>query len=117
MTKDVARAAHTIDVIDRILVTPGFGNRDIFVTVCYNVWRFLIETGDNDRAARYKQIALSVNLETSCYPLYWKVRFGFLSECEEKFGFLLRRKYHPDYLSHWQIDLDGLDVLKVEHAR
>jgi hypothetical protein len=114
LREDISHAAHTIDVIDRVLAAPCFGNRDIFVTVCYNVWRFLKDTDQPEKAARYKEVALSVNLETSCYPSYWKVRFGLELSAEPQFDFLLRLKFHPDYLSHWLIDLDGLDVLKEE---
>jgi hypothetical protein len=33
LTGDTGRAIHSIEIIDRILDAPGFGNRDIFVTV------------------------------------------------------------------------------------
>jgi len=114
--EDSDNALHVIEVIDRILADPGFGNRDIFVTVCYNVWAFLKDIRRFEKADHYKQIAFSVNLETSCYPDYWNKRFGMVGKAESKYDFLLRRKYHPDYLSHWLIDIDGLTVLKEESA-
>jgi hypothetical protein len=36
---------------------------------------------------------------------------------ESKFEFLLRFKYHPEYLSHWVIDLDGLAALKARFVQ
>lgn len=117
LTNDELNAIHIIEVIDRILAAPGFGNRDIFVTVCYNVWKFLNDIGQSAKAAYYEEIALSVNLNKSCYPDYWKKRFGLQSEADPKFDFLLRLKYHPDYLSHWLIDIDGLNALKEESAQ
>jgi hypothetical protein len=33
---------------------------------------------------------------------------------DAKFDFLLKFKYHPEYLSHWVIDLDGLVELKAK---
>ncbi len=110
---DVERGNHTINVIDRILGAPGFGNRDIFVTVCFNVWRFCFETGQTDKASRFRTVALNIGLENTCYSNYWRVRFGLKSSAEPAFDFLLQHKYHPEYLSHWLIDLEGLNVLKV----
>jgi len=108
---DVERGNHTINVIARILEAPGFGNRDIFVTVCFNVWRFCSETGQLDKANRFRSIALAIGLENSCYSDYWGVRFGLRASAESAFDFLLQQKYHPEYLSHWLIDLEGLRVL------
>jgi hypothetical protein len=108
---DIEQGNHTINVIARILEAPGFGNRDIFVTVCFNVWRFCAETGQLDKAKRFRSIALTIGLENSCYSNYWGVRFGFKASAEPAFDFLLQQKYHPEYLSHWLIDLEGLRVL------
>jgi hypothetical protein len=110
---DIDRGNHTIDVIERILAAPGFGNRDIFVTTCYNVWRFCLDTAQPEKAERFKSIALSTGLERNCYPNYWAVRFGLKAQAESEFDFLLRHRFHPDYLSHWLIDLEGLNVLKA----
>jgi hypothetical protein len=114
---DVERGNHTVSVIDRILDAPGFGNRDIFITVCFNVWRFCVETGQSDKANRFRSIALGVGLENSCYPNYWSVRFGLQSSVEPAFDFLLQHKYHPEYLSHWLIDLEGLNVLRARDGQ
>ncbi len=114
LTGDSAHAIHTIEVIDQILAAPIFGNRDIFITVCFNIWRYYLDAKQPKKAVRYKEIALSVNLAASCYPSYWKFRFELEKTAEAKFNFLLRHKYHPNYLSHWLIDLEGLDVLKEE---
>ena len=114
---DIERGNHTINVINRILDAPGFGNRDIFVTVCFNVWRFCVETGQSDKASRFKSIALTMGLENRCYSNYWNVRFGLRTSAEPAFDFLLQRKYHPEYLSHWLIDLEGLNVLRARDER
>jgi hypothetical protein len=114
---DTGRASQTIEVIDRILAAPGFGNRDIFVTVCFNIWRFCLETSDTNRATRFRSIALTVGLENTCYSNYWKVRFGLQSSAETAFDFLLRQQYHPEYLSHWLVDLEGLNVLKAAEGQ
>ncbi len=113
LKSDYQRGNHTIDIIDRILDAPGFGNRDIFVTVSFNVWRFCVETGQLDRADKFKSVALDIGLENTCYPNYWAVRFGLKASAEPAFDFLLQHKYHPEYLSHWLIDLEGLSVLKA----
>jgi hypothetical protein len=114
---DQVRAMHQIEAIDRILTNPRFGNRDIFVSVSYNVWRFLSDIGEPDAAARYRDLALSIGLEITGNGDYWSMRFGLAEECAAKFEFLLTHRFHPSYLSHWLIDLDGLDVLKGEPAQ
>jgi hypothetical protein len=110
---DKERGNQVVDAIDRILRAPGFGNHDIFVTVCYNVWRFCLASGQPEKASRFKSIALQVGLENACYSKYWNVRFGFQTSAEPAFSFLLQHRYHPEYLSHWLVDLEGLCVLKV----
>jgi hypothetical protein len=111
---DVERADHVVEVMERILAAPGFGNRDIFVTVSFNVWRYCIEAGHAERASYWKSIAMKVGLENTCYSNYWMVRFGLKKSAEPAFDFLLKQKYHPEYLSHWLIDLEGLKLLKGE---
>jgi hypothetical protein len=114
---DVERANHAVELIDRILAAPGFGNRDVFVTVSFNVWRFYLETKQAGKAQRWKAIAMKVGLENTCYPNYWMVRFGLKQSAEPAFDFLLQHRYHPEYLSHWLIDLEGLNVLKAEYKQ
>ena len=117
LSGDLAQAVHCAEVIERILAAPGFGNRDIFWTVCFNVWSFFREIGNKEMAERFRSITLTLDLNDSCYPDYWKARFGLASKAGSDFDFMMRFKYHPEYLSHWVIDLEGLSVLKAKHVQ
>lgn len=114
MLGDMEHANHCISVMEKILAAPGFGNRDIFITVCYNIWRFYADAKQPVQSRRYRDIALSIDLDASCYSSYWKARFGLEKIAEPKFDFFMSHRYHPDYLSHWLIDLEGLNGLKEE---
>jgi hypothetical protein len=114
---DIAKATHCAEIIDQILEAPAFGNRDVFWTVCFNAWSFFVEVGNFERAEWFRSIPRSLGINDWCYQQYWDVRFGQAKNAEPEFTFLLHHKYHPEYLSHWLIDLEGLAVLKAEYAR
>jgi hypothetical protein len=114
---DITRATHCAAVIEDILRAPGFGNRDVFWTTCFNAWAFFAEIGDVHRAEEFKNVAFAQDINECCYQSYWRVRFGLDVAAESKFEFLLRFKYHPEYLSHWVIDLDGLAALKARFVQ
>jgi hypothetical protein len=109
---DLSRARHCANIIEGILEAPGFGNRDVFWTACYNVWRLFVEIGNTERAEHFKVLPISLGIEDTSYQQYWNVRFGRGTEVEPDFQYLLQFDYHPEYLSHWLIDLEGLNVLK-----
>lgn len=117
LQKDFNQASHCAGIIESILKSPDFGNRDVFWTVCFNVCGFFEEIGDSGNSEKFKSLLLNLDLKDSCYENYWKVRFGFGDYAEPEFDFLLRFNYHPAYLSHWVIDFEGLSVLKAEHGR
>lgn len=117
LSKNVSEAIHCADVIERILKSPGFGNRDVFWTVCYNAWSFFNEIGDVERAKEFRSILSPLNIEESCYGGYWKARFGLTAKADPQFDFLMQIKFHPEYLSHWVIELEGLASLKATTAQ
>jgi hypothetical protein len=117
LSGETDRAARCAEVIEDILAAPGFGNQDVFWTTCFNAWAFFSEVGNNERAEAFRAKAFAIDLAGCCYQSYWKVRFGLVSGPAAGFDFLLQFKYHPEYLSHWVIDLEGLSVLKAVPAR
>lgn len=115
--KDYIQASHCATIIESILRAPDFGNRDVFRTVCFNVCGFFDEFGEPENSERFKSLLSSLSLKDSCYENYWKVRFGLAESAEPEFDFLLKFKYHPAYLSHWVIDLEGLMRLKAKRGQ
>ncbi len=113
---DHLRARHCAEIMDASIAAPTFGNRDVFLTACYNVWQFFLEIGEFERAEHFRAIPLTLDIDSMCYPTYWRRRFGFVDTAAPEFDFLLKFKYHPEYLSHWVIDLEGLDLLKAKSA-
>jgi hypothetical protein len=114
---DSGSAAHCAEIIRDILAEPAFGNRDVFWTVCFNAWSFFVDIGDLERAQWFKSLPASLGLQDLCYERYWNMRFHGVEGVEPEFNYLLKFKYHPEYLSHWIIDLEGLAVLKAKSAQ
>jgi hypothetical protein len=108
-TKD---ALDRIAQIEKILSAPGFGNRDIFLTASYNVWAFLKEIGREDEAKMFLDRFASVQVAALDYSDYWEFRFGRTTSVNPKYNHLLKFKYHPEYLSHWLVDLDAMRDLR-----
>jgi hypothetical protein len=113
---DMARAEHCADVIGAILTAPNFGNRDVFWTTCFNAWSFFSSIGNMKRAEEFRAIPPSASADCGSYSDYWKFRFGESSTVPAGFEYLAQFRYHPEYLSHWLIDHDGLAELKAESA-
>jgi hypothetical protein len=117
LSGNFSQAIHCADVIERILHAPGFGNRDVFWTTCFNAWSFFNDIGDVERSNRFKSIPLFLDIDKCCYASYWKARFGINDHAGPEFDFLMQFKYHPEYLSHWLIDFEGLSLLKGVSAQ
>ena len=117
LSDQVANALHCTEIIADILAAPRFGNRDIFWPACFNAWRFFTDKGKSDQAERFRNISFALESDNSNYQLYWNARFGLLAAPPPEFTFLMQFKYHPEYLSHWLIDQEGLSVLKAKRAR
>ena len=114
LAAEIDQALHATDVIARILDAPGFGNRDVFWPACFNCWRFLVEAGEEARAERFRALPFEEASGNTGYHQYWNVRFDLDSTAPEEFDFLMRFKYHPEYLSHWVIDTEGFGALTTE---
>ncbi len=108
--------SEAIDCIERmltILKDPTFGDRDIFWGASFNAMQIFKHGGQIERAEEMKLLPKSM-IRTQVYPSYWEYRFGFRSDIDDKYDYLLNFQYHPLYLSHWLIDLEGLKLLKQE---
>jgi hypothetical protein len=114
LLRDFTHAIHCAEIMESILRAPAFGDRGVFWSTCFNAWKFFAEIGSNDRAEQFKAIPIALGFDDSSDESYWRARFGLAETAASEFDYLMRFKYHPEYLSHWLIDLEGLEVLKGE---
>jgi hypothetical protein len=101
-------ALHSVQLLEEIMRSPGFGNRDVFWTFTYNCWAFLRERGEAQRADGMMAFLDQIDIEQLDYEEYWNFRFGRAGRPASKYDHLLRYKYHPEYLSHWLVDADAI---------
>lgn len=97
-----------------ILENHAFADEDIYWPVCFNASTIFAAASDRER----QQLAFRYPTENarprSDAKTYWAFRFGSTSDVDEDFRFLASRRWHPVYLSHWIIDMEGLKLLKTE---
>jgi hypothetical protein len=105
-------ALESVERAIRIVKSPRFADRDVFWGVSFNL--------------RYVNVAMGLGLQAELDQLfgslkqhslqndYWQYRCGVTSSAPERFRHMLSKPYHPMFLSHWTIDVDGLRILKPE---
>lgn len=94
----------------RILVMPKFAERNVFWGAIFNL-RFV----DNQLALGRGNELDSLLTELQPHVLqdeYWQYRFKRSDSISERFSVMLSKPYHPLFLSHWTLDVDGLRTLK-----
>lgn len=109
---DLSAAGEIADKCRSLLREHDFADKDIYWPVSFNM-SVVYAALDDDKKRRS---ALAFPTEEGA-PLsedddYWRFRFG-MDEMEPLgHEYLLSRSWHPVYLSHWLIDLEGLCLLK-----
>jgi hypothetical protein len=94
----------------RIAAKPRFADRDVFWGVSFNM-RF----ADSRLTLAFGAELDRLFTELKPHSLqndYWQYRMGHASSVPERFHHMLTKPYHPMFLSHWAIDVDGLRALK-----
>jgi len=103
-------AAESTNRALRIATNPYFADRDVFWGVSFNL-QFV---------NAHLKLGHEVELELLFSQLrphslqndYWQYRRGFIGSSPSRYEHMLSKPYHPMFLSHWIIDVDGLRVLK-----
>jgi hypothetical protein len=109
-------ALHSVGLLEDTMRAPGFGNRDVFWTFTYNCWAYLRERGEDQRAGKMLAFLDQVAQEEIDYEEYWRFRFGRGQRPAAKYDHLLSHKFHPEYLSHWLVDVDAVrDARAIQH--
>ena len=109
--KDLARDA--VDRALRIAKSPAFADRDVFWGVSFNL-RYIDRTLDLGRREEIDTLFDQLRPH-SLQNEYWQYRSGRAASAPERFNFMLSKPYHPMFLSHWTLDVDGLRALRLEH--
>lgn len=95
----------------RILAAPKFAERNVFWGAIFNLGFVdgLLALGRRAELDR-----LSAELEPHVLQdEYWQYRFKRSESVSERFSVMLSKPYHPLFLSHWTLDVDGLRTLKL----
>jgi tetratricopeptide (TPR) repeat protein len=98
----------------RLLEAPAFSDTNVAWAVCFNAALVFRAAGLGDRSTAVLGLP---RIPPAVYQKYWDIRYGF-SDCgSDEFSHMLSLPYHPISLSHWLIDLEGLDTLKAAPPR
>jgi len=110
----VNHAREAVERALRIARSPKFADRDVFWGVSFNL--------------RYVDANLNLGLKSEILEAfgdlrphslqndYWQFRFGRVATVPERFQHMLTKPYHPMFLSHWTLDVDGLRTLSRESS-
>lgn len=112
--------SEAVDCVERmltILEAPDFADRNIFWGVGFTAMKVFQEAGHMERSDWARVISQEKASRSTTYHAYWEYRFGLRADAEPKFDYMLRFDYHPLFLSHWLIDLEGLMLLKTGSPR
>ncbi len=106
--RDVANEASERSL--RILAAPKFAERNVF-------WGAVFNLGFVDGLLALGRRAELDRLSAELQPHvlqdeYWQYRFKRSESVPERFSVMLSKPYHPLFLSHWTLDVDGLRTLK-----
>ena len=104
-----------IECVDKalgIIKHHDFADKDIYWPVCFNAWQILSAAGLIERATEALAFPRRDGRVVSVNPTYWAYQFGETMDVDDHYKFLASRPRHTLYLSHWLIDVDGLNLLK-----
>lgn len=103
-------ASEAIERALRIAEKPTFAERNVFWGVVFNL-RYVDNLLGFDHGAQLD--ALTTALQSHVLQNeYWQYRFKQTESAPVRFETMLAKPYHPMFLSHWTLDVDGLRTLK-----
>lgn len=96
-----------------ILDNHDFIDTNIYWPACFNISLVFSIVGNTEKSNEVRNIPIEKFGLRADDSAYWAFRFGVTSDIPESHRFLGGRDWHPVYLSHWLIDLEGLSLLKA----
>jgi tetratricopeptide (TPR) repeat protein len=110
--EELPSALECVDRILGILRHHDFADQDIYWPVCFNASRILAAAQLVNRSDEVLRFPREKGRQVTVNRGYWAYRYGEVTDLDGCYAFLASRRHHPLYLSHWLIDLDGLNLLK-----
>ncbi len=107
-------AAEAVDRALRIVKSPRFADRDVFWAASFNL-EYVDTVMGLGRQTELTEIFADLKPH-SLQNDYWQHRRGVAPSAPERFRHMLSKPYHPMFLSHWTIDVDGLRALNQAPA-
>jgi hypothetical protein len=107
-------AAEAVERALRITRNPRFADRDVFWGVSFNL-QYVNAAMELGRQAELDELFNDLKPH-SLQNDYWQYRRGLTPSAPDRFRHMLSKPYHPMFLSHWTIDVDGLRALSREPA-
>jgi len=111
--QSISEAVTCADKCMKILQQHDFADTNVYWPACFNCLVAYTKAGLIDKADEARSFPQN-NANSSKEKMYWDFRYSLVDSCPKEYEFLASREFHPIYLSHWLIDLEGLIHLKVK---
>ncbi|MEM5474700.1 hypothetical protein WNZ14_23515 [Hoeflea sp. AS60] len=95
-----------------LLANHDFADTDIYWPVCFNMAVVYAANGDTEKYEAARRFPFDNGPSREDDLEYWQYRYGLADLPPDTHQFLGGKPWHPVYLSHWLIDLEGLSLLK-----
>jgi tetratricopeptide (TPR) repeat protein len=109
---DIGLALECVEKSLRILRNHDFEDKDIYWPVCFDAAQIFRSAGMGSRSDEVLRFPDEHGRPVSVNQGYWNYRYGQVATIEPDYEFLASCPRHPLYLSHWTIDVDGLNLLR-----
>lgn len=108
------RAAECNARVLQILHDHDFVDSEIYWPICLNASLVYRSNGEDKEAMNVMEIPRTRCRLPKLNMEYWKYRYYGDAIFNSKYEYLARRMHHPLYLSHWTVDLEGINMLNKE---
>jgi tetratricopeptide (TPR) repeat protein len=113
-----ARAGHPMDAerlarhAMSILSAHDFVDTDTYWPVCFNAAKAFRLSGNQAAEKEARNFPETNGRPPSVNEGYWAYRYGKSPEPPRELAHLASQEFHPLYLSHWFVEMEGLKLLK-----
>ncbi len=101
----------------KILEDHEFADTDIYWPVCFNLSVIYKALGNNEKLRWSLQFPIKNGRPRTDDSGYWDFRMRGMPTLPTSHMYLGTIPWHPVYLSHWLVDMEGLRLLKIEQRR
>lgn len=111
---DIQMAVNCIEKVLRIMSDPDFADRDVFWGLSFNAATIFESAGMLEESRKAWKIPFENGRQEISNFGYWAFRYGNAPTPPAEYAYLAKFPYHPQYLSHWLLEMDALSLLKKE---